>query len=445
MTDITHAFDSSHLPTDEPLTIGIVAGEVSGDALGADFMAKMNAIYPHVRWVGVGGDLMCQQGLDSLIDMKRLSVMGIGEVIKHLPDLLLAKKEIIEAFLGIGIDIFLGIDAPDFNLRLAKTLKQKSIIKPIFCVQYVSPSVWAWRENRIHGIKSATDLVLCLFPFETAVYEKHGHAAVCVGHPLLDKLIADCRPQDEIYEAFVQDYTPLFSELAVLKTRSTRPICVMAGSRTSEIQAILPLLIGAMDKLAQSDEDFIFILPVVSHEHAHLVKSLIKTHDAHLLSRCHIVFGQSRSTMDTDGTDTDHKKQLPHRLSLSQTVMNACELTVLASGTATLEALLLHRPMVVVYKVNPITYAIAKRLVKIPYVALPNILSYNQSGQAVVPELIQDEATAEQIAYHAHQLLQNPTEQINKLTDVTTQLRRDSHHDVAVSLLIHFFNHKNML
>lgn len=436
MTHTTPPFDLSALPTDKPLTIGIVAGEVSGDALGADFMAKMNAIYPSIRWVGVGGEMMTKAGLDSLIDMNRLSVMGIGEVVKHLPDLLLAKKEILDEFLSIGIDIFVGIDAPDFNLRLAKSLKQKSVIKPIFCAQYVSPSVWAWREGRITGIRSATDLVLCLFPFETAVYDKHGHPAVCVGHPLLDKIRPDERSEREIYGEFLSDYSPLFPELARLQHSPARPICVMAGSRTSEINAILPLLIGAMDRLDKAG-DHAFILPVVSHEHAHLVKSLIKEQAVHLLDKCHIIFPQTAK----DG----QAGRLPTTLSLSQNVMSACELTILASGTATLEALLLHRPMVVVYKVNALTYAIAKRLVKIPYVALPNILAYNQTGQAVVPELIQDDANADNIARHALDVLANPSEQIAKLTRTTTQLRTDSRHDVAVSVLMHFFNQKNVL
>ena len=145
----------------KPLTIGIVAGEVSGDALGADFMQQMNAIHPNIRWVGVGGVQMAAQGLHSVIELSRLSVMGLVEVVKHLPDLLRAKKEILTAFDDTKIDVFVGIDAPDFNLRLGKVLKPNGV----YCVQYVSPSVWAWRENRIHGIKAATDLVLCLFPF----------------------------------------------------------------------------------------------------------------------------------------------------------------------------------------------------------------------------------------------------------------------------------------
>lgn len=413
-----------------PLTIGIVAGEVSGDVLGADFMAKMNAIYPSIRWVGVGGEQMTKMGLSSLIDMSRLSVMGIGEVVKHLPDLLLAKKEILNEFISVGIDIFVGIDAPDFNLRLAKSLKDKPLIKPIFCVQYVSPSVWAWREGRIHGIKSATDLVLCLFPFELGVYQKHNHPAVCVGHPLLDKIHADERPHEEIFGEFLATFAPQFAELATLKDNPTRPIAVMAGSRTSEINAILPLLIGAMDKMSHQG-NFTFILPVVSHEHAHLVKSLIKTHAPELLPKCHILFPQ--------------KENETNERTLSHAVMSACELILLASGTATLEALLLHRPMVVVYKVNTFTYAIAKHLVKIPYVALPNILAVNQLGTAVVPELIQKNATSDNIANHALSILQDPTPQTHALADISSRLRTDSRQDGATSVLTHFFNHKTVV
>jgi lipid-A-disaccharide synthase len=164
-----------------PLVIGIVVGEVSGDALGADFMRQMNNLRDDIVWVGVGGNQMQAEGLTSVIDMSRLAVMGLIEVIKHLPDLFKARDEILAAFDTASIDMFIGIDAPDFNLRLGKVLKAKGI----FSVQYVSPSIWAWREDRIEKIKQATHLVLCLFPFELPVYQKHGHPAVCVGHPLL--------------------------------------------------------------------------------------------------------------------------------------------------------------------------------------------------------------------------------------------------------------------
>lgn len=393
----------------KPLTIGIVAGEVSGDMLGADFMAKMNAIHPHIAWVGVGGTLMQKQGLSSVIDMGRLSVMGLVEVLRHLPDLLRAKREILDAFFAQKIDIFVGIDAPDFNLRLGKVLKSKGV----FCVQYVSPSVWAWRENRIHNIKQSTNLVLCLFPFELDVYARHQHPAVCVGHPLLDKLQADPRPRTDIVFAFEREFGVSFT---------ARPVCVMAGSRNSEIQAILPLLIESMALLRQKGE-FCFVLPVVSHAHAELVKTMITSHAPDLLSHCHIIHGESQSEW-----------------TVSQHAMNACELVLLASGTATLEALLLHRPMVVVYKVNAMTYAIAKHLVKIPYVSLPNILSHHQIAQPIVPELIQDNATPQAVVSHALTLLDAPNHA--DLVNTTQRLREDSHANPAQTVLTMYSSNK---
>lgn len=412
----------------KPLTIGIIAGEVSGDALGADFMAKMNAICPDVRWVGVGGHLMAKQGLCSVIDMSRLSVMGLVEVIKHLPDLLAAKKEILTAFAKHNIDLFVGIDAPDFNLRISQTLKKHSLLNAVFCVQYVSPSVWAWREGRIHGIKAATDLVLCLFPFELNVYQKHHHPAVCVGHPLLQKIHADTRPQAVIYDEFLSNWQTSFPALTHLKTQSARPICVMAGSRTSEITAILPLLAQSMVKINPMG-DFVYLLPVVNADHARLAQSIIEQHAASLTDKVHILYPKA-----------SHEESPNTSLSLSQQTMNVSQLVLLASGTATLEALLLHRPMVVVYKVNGLTYSIAKHLVKIPYVSLPNILSYNQTGQAIVPELIQMNATADNVAYHAQALLQNPKSEADKLAQTTHTLRQDSHQNPAKTVLDCFFN-----
>lgn len=403
--------------TTKPLTIGIIAGEVSGDVLGGDFMAKMNLIHPNITWVGVGGVTMSKQGLSSVIDMGRLSVMGIGEVIKHLPDLLSAKKEILSAFYQAKIDIFVGIDAPDFNLRIGQALKKSS--HPPFCVQYVSPSVWAWREGRIHTIKKATDLVLCLFPFELDVYARHQHPAVCVGHPLLDKLHADERAFGEIVHAFKANFGLNLDAYAT-------PICVMAGSRTSEIQAILPLLIDSIQKMAKTG-DFSFILPVVSNTHAMMVKDMIHAQAPTLMDNCHIIFGDNK-----DG------------LTVSQHAMNASKIILLASGTATLEALLLHRPMVVVYKVNALTYAIAKRLIKIPYVSLPNILAHNQTGKAIVPELIQDDARADNVYHHAQRLLGDTSTQ-TALAQTTQTLRQDSHADPAHAVLSHFFQSQTVL
>ncbi|MBP6341607.1 MAG: hypothetical protein KA333_05110, partial [Moraxella sp.] len=244
----------------QPIVIGIVAGEVSGDALGADFMCQMNNLRDDIVWVGVGGAQMQAQGLNSVIDMSRLSVMGLVEVVKHLPDLFKARDEILAAFKQNAIDIFVGIDAPDFNLRLGERLKSAGI----YCVQYVSPSIWAWREGRIEKIKRATNLVLCLFPFELSVYQKHNHPAVCVGHSLLktmdDNLLTT--PMDELRRELIWNnptYHQFFVKMGELEM--SHLIAVMPGSRRSEIDAIFPKMLKAIHQLLIMDDKLCFIVP----------------------------------------------------------------------------------------------------------------------------------------------------------------------------------------
>lgn len=420
------------------LTIGIVAGEISGDSLGADFMAQMNAIHPNITWVGVGGDKMTKQGLNSLIDMSRLSVMGLVEVAKHLPDLLSAKREILQAFFAQKIDIFVGIDAPDFNLRLGKLLKKQGI----FCVQYVSPSIWAWRENRIHTIKQATDLVLCLFPFELPVYQKHRHPAVCVGHPLL----ASLKIPNHINE--------LRSNLRHNFGLATHQpvICLMAGSRTGEITAILPILLASFDKILRQFLDCHALLPLAKDEQTPLIASLIDKNTPHLAKKLHILTPStpmdflddiSKNNLknnhldntQSENTLSNHQPLNQNTLSISQLIMAVSDLTILASGTATLEASLLYAPMVVVYKVNTATFMIAKKLVKIDYVSLPNILSSHQTGKAIVPELIQDNATADNISNHAIKLLKEPDSQKQALIQLVETLKNDSRQNPALAVL----------
>lgn len=380
-----------------PITIGIVSGEISGDSLGADFMAQMNALCPNVRWVGVGGEKMSRQGLVSLIDMQRLSVMGLAEVVRHLPDLLAAKREILTAFTHHKIDLFVGIDAPDFNLRLGKVLKKQGV----FCVQYVSPSVWAWRENRIHTIIAATDLVLCLFDFELPVYQKHAHPAVCVGHPLIKQL----RPADF--------------------DKQPNTLCLMAGSRLGEIEMILPILLDSFKKLFKQNQDLRAILPLAKDEHKALVQSLIDKNAPHLSSFLTIL-----SPSDWQTSHQYHKDY-----NASQYAMQISDLTILASGTATLEALMLKSLMVVVYKVNPITYAIAKRLIKTPYVALPNILHHHRYGTPLVPELLQNDANGDNISQAVLQLLQNPSDKLSQFAD---ELQTTQNQNPANIVLIHY-------
>ena len=404
----------------KPLVIAIVAGEVSGDSLGADFMQQMNNLRDDIVWVGVGGAKMQAQGLQSIFPLERLAVMGLVEVMAQLPDLLKARRELLSAFKLANIDWFIGIDAPDFNLRVAKKLKPKGV----FCVQYVSPSVWAWRESRIHNIKAATHLVLCLFPFELSVYERHNHPAICVGHPLLrtiDQALIEVpinqRRSELVWhnDGLQQFFIERFDDVSQL-------ICVMPGSRRGEITAILPLMLDGIQKLILLDPKLCFIIPTVDQNHQYIVQDVIDQCSEQLRAAIVVVY---------DDTQPE----------FSQHAMAASDIVMLASGTATLEALLLERPMVVVYQLNQLTYQIAKRLVKVPYVALPNILA----GTAIVPELIQEQASGDNICRTVMRLLQPRAyaEQLKDLITTKQALQQQSNHEPANSVIDQFFAQTN--
>ena len=413
-TDLTLPFDTYEMANvaREPLVIGIVAGEVSGDSLGADFMQQMNNLRDDIVWVGVGGTKMQEQGLNSIFPLSRLAVMGLVEVMGKLPDLLKARRELLAAFKKADIDWFIGIDAPDFNLRVSKKLKPKGV----FCVQYVSPSIWAWRESRIHNIKAATHLVLCLFPFELPVYERYKHPAVCVGHPLMhtiDQSLLDIpinqRRSELVWhnDGLQQFFIERFDEVSQL-------ICVMPGSRRGEITAILPLMLDGIQKLLLLDPKLCFIIPTVDQNHQYIVQDVIDQRSEQLRAAIVVVYDDSQPTF-------------------SQQAMAASDIVMLASGTATLEAMLLERPMVVVYQLNQLTYQIAKRLVKVPYVGLPNILA----ATAIVPELIQEQASGDNICRTVMRLLQPRAyaEQLNALIQTKHLLQQQSNHQPANSMI----------
>lgn len=412
--DLTAPFDTYELATitREPLVIGIVAGEVSGDSLGADFMQQMNNLRDDIVWVGVGGTKMQEQGLNSIFPLSRLAVMGLVEVMGQLPDLLKARRELLAAFKKADIDWFIGIDAPDFNLRVSKKLKPKGV----FCVQYVSPSIWAWRESRIHNIKAATHLVLCLFPFELPVYERYKHPAICVGHPLMhtiDQSLLDIpinqRRSELVWhnDGLQQFFIERFDEVSQL-------ICVMPGSRRGEITAILPLMLDGIQKLLLLDPKLCFIIPTVDQNHQYIVQDVIDQRSEQLRAAIVVVYDDSQPTF-------------------SQQAMAASDIVMLASGTATLEAMLLERPMVVVYQLNQLTYQIAKRLVKVLYVGLPNILA----ATAIVPELIQEQASGDNICRTVMRLLQPRAyaEQLNALIQTKHLLQQQSNHQPANSVI----------
>jgi lipid-A-disaccharide synthase len=412
--DLTAPFDTYELTNiaREPLVIGIVAGEVSGDSLGADFMQQMNNLRDDIVWVGVGGTKMQAQGLNSIFPLSRLAVMGLVEVMGQLPDLLKARRELLTAFKTANIDWFIGIDAPDFNLRMSKKLKPQGV----FCVQYVSPSIWAWRESRIHNIKAATHLVLCLFPFELPVYERYKHPAICVGHPLMhtiDQSLLDIpinqRRSELVWhnDGLQQFFIERFDEVSQL-------ICVMPGSRRGEITAILPLMLDGIQKLLLLDPKLCFIIPTVDKNHQYIVQDVIDQRSEQLRAAIVVVYDDSQPTF-------------------SQQAMAASDIVMLASGTATLEAMLLERPMVVAYQLNQLTYQIAKRLVKVPYVGLPNILA----ATAIVPELIQEQASGDNICRTVMRLLQPRAyaEQLNALIETKHLLQQQSNHQPANSVI----------
>ena len=420
-----NAYEAMPAVTGAPLVIGIVAGEVSGDSLGADFMQQMNNLRDDIIWVGIGGAKMKAQGLQSIFPLSRLAVMGLVEVMAQLPDLLKARRELLAAFKAADIDWFIGIDAPDFNLRVSKKLKPQEV----FCVQYVSPSIWAWRESRIHNIKAATNLVLCLFPFELPVYERHNHPAICVGHPLLrtiDQTLLETpvnqRRSELVWhnDGLQQFFIDRFDDVSQL-------ICVMPGSRRGEITAILPLMLDGIQKLILLDPKLCFIIPTVDQNHQYIVQDVIDKRSEQLRAAIVVVYDDSQPTF-------------------SQQAMAASDMVMLASGTATLEAMLLERPMVVIYQLNQLTYQIAKRLVKVPYVSLPNILA----DSAIVPELIQEQASGDNICRTVMRLLQPRAyaEQLKALIDTKHLLQQQSNHDPANSVIEQWFlqdNHQSQV
>ncbi|AXY59932.1 lipid-A-disaccharide synthase [Acinetobacter sp. WCHAc010052] len=363
------------------LKIGMVVGEVSGDTLGAKLIRRFREQGIEAEFEGIGGPQMIAEGFKSYYPMDILSVMGIVEVLKDLKKLFAVRDGLVETWSQNPVDVFIGIDAPDFNLRLSKSLKQKNL--PIKTVQYVSPSVWAWRQGRVHGIKASIDLVLCLFPFEKAFYGKWGVPAAFVGHPLASQLPL----QNDLLEAKQE----LGLEL------SQKHIALLPGSRRGEIERLGPVVLGAAEILNKKYPEYEFLIPAINEARKQQIEALLTGYSDALKSRVRIM----------ENTDIESR--------IGRQVMNASDIVALASGTATLEAMLLHRPMVTFYKLNWLTYVIAKMLIKIPYYSLPNIIA----GKKVIQELIQSDATPEQLAAEIEKLMNVETAQIQVMQHIT--------------------------
>lgn len=363
------------------LKIGIVVGEVSGDTLGVKLMRSFREQGIDAEFEGIGGPQMIAEGFNSYYPMETLSVMGIVEVLKDLKKLFAVRDGLINQWTQNPVDIFIGIDAPDFNLRLSKNIKEKNL--PIKTVQYVSPSVWAWRQGRVHGIKQSIDLVLCLFPFEKVFYERYEVPAAFVGHPLAKQL-------------------PIENPIQIAKQQlglneNQKHIALLPGSRKGEVERLLPMLLGTANILHKKYPDIQFLIPAINDARKQQIEQGVEQLAPNLKTVIHIL----------ENTDSESK--------VGRMVMNASNIIALASGTATLEAMLMHRPMVTFYKLHWLTYIIAKLLVKIPYYSLPNIIA----GKKVIEELIQADATSENLATEIEKLMNVETAQIQVMQHLT--------------------------
>jgi len=336
----------------------LVAGELSGDILGAGLMRALKARHPGVAFRGIGGPRMIAEGIDSRFPLETLSVMGLVEVIRHLPGLVRVRRELRRDALAWQPDIMVGIDAPDFNLGLERQLREAGLAT----AHYVSPSVWAWRQGRVKGIARSVDAMLTFLPFEAAFYARHRVPVAFVGHPLADELPLD------------NDRAAARAELGLADTEQV--LAVLPGSRASEIRFLGEVFLAAAERLCASRSGLRVVIPAATPERFAELEALIGAHPA-LAERLTLVTGQAREAMV------------------------ASDAVLLASGTAALEAMLCHRAMLVAYRMAPMTHWLAKRLVKTEWIALPNLIA----RETLVPELIQDAASPEAIAAGLGELL----------------------------------------
>jgi lipid-A-disaccharide synthase len=376
---------------DKAIRIGIVAGEASGDVLAAGFVAVLKDMYPNAIFEGIGGKHLTSLGLNSLFDMEELSVMGLVEVLKHLPRLLHIRKTVVQHFLDNPPDIFIGVDAPDFNLTVETKLKKAGVTT----VHYVSPTVWAWRESRIHKIAKATNLVLGIFPFEADIYHKHKVPYQYVGHTMADSipLVPDQQEKRQLFALEAQD----------------KVLALLPGSRAREVDTLLPDFIKTAELLALSLPKLKVIIPAANDAREIQIKRLLKI----LQPKLTVVVTQLSA----------------------RDVMIAADAVLLASGTATLEAMLCKKPMVVGYKMSKMTHMIMQRLYKPDYFSLPNILA----NEALVPELLQENVNPQNMADKLKPMLESePQALITRFTQLhkTLQLNADEQAAKAIQGLL---------
>ena len=331
------------------MRVALVAGETSGDVLGAELIKSIRALAPSAEFFGIGGPDMTEAGCKSWFRTEELSVMGLTEVFRDLPRLLKVRRELIKNFLEMRPDIFIGIDSPDFNLPVARTLKKRGIPT----VQYVSPQVWAWRQSRVTSVRKATDLVLCVLPFEVNFYEHHAVNAVFVGHPFADQIPVTFSQEDARAGLGLMGAGPI--------------VAILPGSRRNEVLRLSRPFLETMQWLKKRRPELVFVVAFSTQEMKNVFLEQTAGMDMHPAPK--FFCGQARQ------------------------VMAASDVVLTASGTASLEAMLLKRPMVVAYKISPLTYWILKGMGvrKLQNFSLPNLLS----AQSLIPEYLQGQVCAE--------------------------------------------------
>lgn len=369
--------------------VALVAGEHSGDILGADLIRALKLLYPQAEFYGIGGERMKAEGFSALFDMEELAVMGIVEVLGRLPRLLKVRKELLGHLTATQPDVFIGIDAPDFNIPVELKLKAAGIKT----VHYVSPSVWAWRQKRIFKIAKATNMVLALLPFEKAFYDKFAVPCSFVGHTLADQM-------------------PLQPDKAAAKTElglnpEAPVLAIMPGSRTNEIKLLAADYLLAAQELKRQQPDLQLICNMVTEQKAALFRQIKQQVAPDLVVQLEI--GKAR------------------------TVLTAADAVFIASGTATLEAMLAKTAMVVGYKMNWLTHQIAKRLVKLKFFSLPNLLA----DKALVTELLQEQVTVEHLVKAMAPLLQDQKAQqacVGSFTELHQLIRCNASEQAAAAI-----------
>lgn len=362
------------------MRIALVAGEISGDILGAAIIDALKRRLPQARFYGVAGPRMVAAGCESIESIEALSVMGLAEVLRELPRLFRLRAQLVRRFLEERPDLVIGIDAPDFNLGLERRLRDAGLRT----VHVVSPTVWAWREGRVKTIARAVERILCLFPFEPAFYARHGVHADYIGHPLADELDASTAPSAARRALGLPD--------------EGRVVTVMPGSRGGEIRYLAEPFARAARRLADQVPGLRFITPAAKPGLRAGIEAAIRAQAPGL-----------------DWTLVDGR---------SREAMQAGDVVLLASGTATLECLLLGRPMVVAYRASALTAWLMLRLglLKTRHVSLPNLLA----AEPTVPELLQDQAHPERMAAELRQLLEDGEprrRQLRQFDAVRAQLR----------------------